>query len=53
MKGVEEEVEDSVDEGHVEAHEGADGRAEEEFSRTDDGAEEELVRGKFLIEFGP
>lgn len=52
-EGGEEEVKNRVDEGHVQTHQGADRGEEEEFSRPNDGADEELVGGELLIEFGP
>lgn len=51
-KRCEEEVEDAVDDGHVQRHEGADGREEHQFRRARDGADEDFFRSEVLLEFG-
>lgn len=48
----EEQVEDAVDDGHVQRHEGADGREEHEFGRAGDGADEDFLWSEVLLEFG-
>lgn len=52
-EGRDEEVENAVDDGHVESHEGDDGRHEEELQRADDGVLERVAHFGISLELAP
>lgn len=48
----EEQVKDAVDDGHVQRHQGADGREEHQLCRARDSADEDFLWSEVLLEFG-